>query len=137
MGVGKMSDYHVLDLTIDGGKARARVAMHIPVPVGTNVTETVSYVAALKEFIQYEAARDGLSNWASEIPNHATDFAAENADLANGLLFERVVTVDIKITDSNVAKRAAVEAAYTAAVSEVQGEIQKRLWGWGLNGDVV
>lgn len=117
-------DYHVLEISVDGGKAHARVAMHIPTPAGNNAAGT-SFAAALAE-------KNGTVT--SVLPSIT---GPEQTALNDGSLVEVVETVELIVAQSNAEKQAALDAAYTAAVAREQAEIQKRMWGWGFERNVV
>lgn len=103
---------------------RTRVAMHIATPAGTNLAGK-TYATCLTE--------DPDHSTVSVVPALA---GQEITDLANGSLYEHVVTVKTENGLTNVEKRNLVDAAYSAAVAKVQAAIQAKYWAWGFERDV-
>jgi hypothetical protein len=125
-----MSNYHILDVTVQRNKAR--VAFHMSVPDETNSASPtpVNLRTALSEYNElYEV---GIS----QVPNHATAFILENASLISGEVIEVVETMEFDANASNVAKLGIVESRWTGLNAVIGDEIRQRFKFWGYHGDV-
>jgi len=127
-----MSDYHAI--SVSSKRNAVTVAFHFAVPSETNVAgKNLSDCVA--EHVAYLDTTEGIP--VTQVPNHATDHATENAALIAGTKIEVVETVTFNRWASNATKLAAIEAAYTALESTMDDTIRQDYKFWGYNGDVT
>jgi hypothetical protein len=120
-----MSDYHILRQSDD--KKTLQVVFHIALSELLNAAN-VSYRTALVEY---------LGTITSMVPNHATDFSADEALLQSGALYEYVERVGMStLALSNAEKRAEVEARFAEVETDELANIQVILEWWGYDNDV-
>lgn len=118
-----MSDYHVLDATNDG--SGVTVAVHIPVPPGTNIAGN-TYSACLAE--------DPDEPKTSVVPSIS---ASERNALTAGTLYEYVMAFETHRDVPNATKQARLEARVANIKNNVGPErIRQHYWGWGFEGNV-
>lgn len=126
-----MSDYHILAASENG--FRITVAFHIPVPGGTNIVGK-SYADCLLE--------SGRATMMSSVPNHATDFSSEAADLQNGIVLEVIDSIEVRFqrnTPKNEIRamgKAAIEDKFRRIKTKKQNQIPLMFRYWGFSGDV-
>lgn len=121
-----MSDYHIL--TTDIRLKSVSAVFHIPIPASNNAVG-VGWRAALV-----------LSLGGSDaITSVLTDITPEELnDMKIGSIYERLTTFTFSSTNlTNSQRLAEVEAAYTAAKTDVLAEKQIMLNFYGKSGDVV
>ncbi len=118
-----MSDYHVLEASDRGNSLK--VAMHIPVPSGTNLVSK-TFTGCLVE--------DTSISKVSVVASIATQ---EQDALTAGTLAERVVSLRTHKDLSNAVKRNRLDSAYNQNVTRVQNALRQRYWGWGFERDVT
>lgn len=122
-----MSNYHVLAVTPK--LTKAQVIFHIPIPVENN-TAGVSLRLALYQY-------QGNATIVSAIPDHATNFSAENANIQSGAIYEYQKTVVFTNANSTpVQKQTEMDNMYTSLDVSVLAKIRKVLKYWGKHRNV-
>lgn len=114
-------NYHVLD----SDPKFIRVAFHIPVPDDGGVTEKNVASKTWRACV----VEDGGIIKTSVVPGIQ---AAEQTQLTNGELIEVVTTVRQLAGATNLAKQAAVDAAYNVAKAAEIAKLKQRYWAWGF-----
>jgi len=116
-----MSDYHILQQSARGD--RIQVAFHIPIPDANN-TVGVNWRTIIPQ---------------TEVTESAVPFieAAEQTQLDNGELIERVVTVDVLGADSPASKLAVIVAYWTEHKPKLLETLQRKLQYYGKSDDVA
>lgn len=126
-----MSDYHAIEVSSNRNDVdRVTVAYHFDVPVETNAVGI-----SLSDCIVQDHAHSETST--TQIPNHASDHAAENAELVAGTKIEHVETIKFSSNKTNVFKLGKITARFTALEAIVPDRIREKYKFWGYNGDVT
>lgn len=116
-----MANIHILEQAQD--KKTVRAVFHYAVSSGNNAVGE-SWSAVLLRHLGGEQI--------SIIPDHATDFPAEAAAMANGTVLEHQATVRFsRLGLTNAEKLAEIQAAYTNKQDEVTAELQVKLNYYG------
>lgn len=117
-----MSNYHVLVVTEK--LTKAQVVFHIPIPEENN-TAGVSLRTALYQY-------QGNDTIVSVIPDHATNFSGENADIQSGAIYEHSkVVVFTNANNTPAQKQGEMDNMYTSLAVSVLETIRKVLKYWG------
>lgn len=117
------SDYHVL--TVNKKADNLQVAFHIPIPNELN-SAGINYQTAVKADI----------GQTSIIPWLEVDFSVEYLAIQNGEIYEKIETVQVNANASDLAKRTAIDARFTALSISVPSYIRTVYKFWGMNKDV-
>ena len=121
-----MSDYHIL--TTDIKLKTVSCVFHLPIPAANNAVG-ISWQDALKRSL---GGVDAIDSVLIDIT------LAELNAMKAGSVFENVVTVRFSSLNlTNAQRLAEVEAAYTAAKTDILAEKQVTLNFYGRSGDVV
>lgn len=121
-----MTNYHIRET--DKRLKTVSTVFHIPIPATDNAVG-VTWQAAL---VLSLGGADAISSVLTDITPE------EESAMKAGSIYENVATVRFSSTDlTNADRLAEVEAAYTAAVTDVIEDKQVTLNFYGKSGDVV
>lgn len=109
-----MASLHVLDATPQEGRAKYRVAVHVPIP-NTNNSVGVNWRTAL-----INSGIGGTTVLKSGDGTAGTISATEAANVASGALYEQVETIEVDTAGS-------VNAFLDAVIADVTTRTQARL----------
>ena len=124
-----MSDYHALE--VSAKRDKVKVAFHFVVPDEVNATGEKNVRTCLIEDLTVSETP------LTRVPNHATDFDTENAELVAGSKIEVVETLEFDANLNNASKLAIIEARYTALEAVIAEKVRQKYRFWGYNGDVT
>ena len=119
-----MSDYHILEGSMDGGAETYKVAFHIPVPDETN-DAAYSLRSALAE--------DPEVNKTSAVPWILT---AEQTQLDSGELYERLESYSRNTTNAVTQDRDALDARWNTLATAIPNRLRDRYKYWHYDRDV-